>query len=220
MSWFESLVGLSSKRKMDIRCLQVIINLYACKTIIKEANDVRPKYSTMRPPTPTKRSSKEPQICYCETGPMSDDRKSEAPHPQGGASGKCRYDYRVGFPPRPCLLAWRRGIKPTCPWKHLEELLRLNRVINAILILKDKLQYMGSYQSRTRVNKAIDEWCALARAMNHPEVIIRSIPEDWKESITRLKSLNAKLMATMIFDTFHWRLFKPLATNLEKTVEL
>jgi hypothetical protein len=79
----------------------------------------------------------------------------------------------------------------------------LNRVINAILILKDKLQYMGSYQSRTRVNKAIDEWCALARAMNHPEVIIQSIPEDWKESITRLKSLNAKLMATMIFDTFH-----------------
>jgi peptidoglycan LD-endopeptidase LytH len=37
---------------------------------------------------------------------------SEAPGPEGGASGKCRYDYRVGFdstagvryrPPRPCL---------------------------------------------------------------------------------------------------------------------
>jgi len=28
--------------------------------------------------------------------------ESEAPRPQGGASGKCRYDYRVGFPPRPC----------------------------------------------------------------------------------------------------------------------
>jgi murein DD-endopeptidase MepM/ murein hydrolase activator NlpD len=27
---------------------------------------------------------------------------SEAPCPQGGASGKCRYHYRVGFPPRPC----------------------------------------------------------------------------------------------------------------------
>jgi len=25
---------------------------------------------------------------------------SEAPRPEGGASGKCRYDYRVGFPPR------------------------------------------------------------------------------------------------------------------------
>jgi hypothetical protein len=59
---------------MDIRCLQMIINLYACKNTIKEANDIRPKYST-------KRSSKEPQICYCETGPMPDDRKSEAPRP-------------------------------------------------------------------------------------------------------------------------------------------
>ena len=77
------------------------------------------------------------------------------------------------------------------------------RVIDAILILKDKLQHIGSYQSRTCVNKAIDECCALARAMNHPEVIIQSILEDWKEPITRLKSLNAKLMATMIFDTFH-----------------
>ena len=28
--------------------------------------------------------------------------RSEAPHLQDGASGKCRYDYRVGFPPRPC----------------------------------------------------------------------------------------------------------------------
>jgi len=27
-------------------------------------------------------------------------RTSEAPRPQGGASGKCRYGYRVGFPPR------------------------------------------------------------------------------------------------------------------------
>jgi hypothetical protein len=96
----------------------------------------------------------------------------------------------------------------------------LYRVINAILILKDKLQHIGSYQSRTWVNKAIDEGCALARAMNHPEVIIQSIPEDWKESISRLKSLNAKIMSTMIFEPFHSRLFKPLATNLEKIVLL
>jgi hypothetical protein len=79
----------------------------------------------------------------------------------------------------------------------------LNRVINAILILKDKLQYIGSYPSRTWVNKAIDEWCALAQAMNHPEAIIQSIPEDWKESMPRLKSLNANFMATMIFGIFH-----------------
>ena len=36
---------------------------------------------------------------------------------QGGASGKCRYDYRVDSPPR--LSAYRRqarlGIQSTCP---------------------------------------------------------------------------------------------------------
>ena len=42
--------------KFQICFLQIIINLYACKNIIKEANVVRFKYST-------KRSSKEPQIC-------------------------------------------------------------------------------------------------------------------------------------------------------------
>jgi hypothetical protein len=99
------------------------MNLCACKQIIKEANDVPPKYTTMRPPTPTKRSS-------------------------------------IGF-----------------------------------------------YQSSPWVTKAIDEWCALAPAMNHLEVIIQSLPEDWKETITRLKSLNAKRMAAMIFDTFHGKSF-------------
>ena len=47
----------------------------------------------------------------------------------------------------------------------------MNRVINAILILKDKLKHIWSYRSRTWANKAIDEWCALARALNHPEVV-------------------------------------------------
>jgi hypothetical protein len=37
----------------------------------------------------------------------------------GGASGKCRYDHKVGFPPHPCLPAGRRGIQPTCPPKVL-----------------------------------------------------------------------------------------------------
>jgi hypothetical protein len=54
-------------------------------------------------------------LCVCGEKSILD--KSEAPRPQGGASGKCRYDYRVGFPPR--LPAYRRqarrGIQPTCP---------------------------------------------------------------------------------------------------------
>jgi len=34
---------------------------------------------------------------------------------QGGASGKRKHDYRVCFPPHPCLPAGRRGVQPTCP---------------------------------------------------------------------------------------------------------
>lgn len=54
--------------------------------------------------------------------------------------------------------------------RHLEELLRLNKVINAVLILKDKLKPIWTYKSRTWAEKAIDEWCALAKAVNHPAV--------------------------------------------------
>ena len=54
--------------------------------------------------------------------------------------------------------------------QHLEELLQLNKVINTVLILKDKLKHIWIYQSRTWANKAIDEWCALAQAVDNPEV--------------------------------------------------
>jgi transposase len=69
------------------------------------------------------------------------------------------------------LLKNRSNVRRHKDRKHLEELLRLNRVINAILIQKDKVKHIWSYQSRTWANKAIDEWCALARALNHPEVV-------------------------------------------------
>lgn len=46
----------------------------------------------------------------------------------------------------------------------------MNKLINGILILKDKLKHIWSSRSRSWANKAIDEWCALARALNHPEV--------------------------------------------------
>jgi len=69
------------------------------------------------------------------------------------------------------LLKNRSNVRRHKDRKHLEELLRLNRVINAILILRDKLKHIWSYRSRTWANKAIDEWCALARALGHPEVV-------------------------------------------------
>jgi transposase len=52
--------------------------------------------------------------------------------------------------------------------RHLEE--RLNKVINAVLILKDKLKHIWTYRSRTWAEKALEEWSALARAVNHPAV--------------------------------------------------
>ena len=54
--------------------------------------------------------------------------------------------------------------------EHLKHLLELNEVINTVLILRDKLKHIWSYRSQSWANKAIDEWCALARSIDHPEV--------------------------------------------------
>ena len=55
-------------------------------------------------------------------------------------------------------------------WQHLEELLLLNKVINAILIPKDKLKHIWTYRAKTCTEKAIDECYYLARAVNYPAV--------------------------------------------------
>jgi len=68
------------------------------------------------------------------------------------------------------LLKNRRNIRRPKDRRHLEELLRLNKVINAVLILKDKLKHIWTYRSRTWAEKALEEWAALARAVNHPAV--------------------------------------------------
>ena len=68
------------------------------------------------------------------------------------------------------LLKNRRNIRRPKDRRHLEELLRLNKVINAVMILKDKLKHIWRYRSRTWAEKALEEWSALARAVNHPAV--------------------------------------------------
>lgn len=68
------------------------------------------------------------------------------------------------------LLRNRTNIRRFKDRQHLEELLRLNKVISSVLILKDKLKHIWTYRSRTWAEKALDEWCALARAVNHPAV--------------------------------------------------
>jgi len=46
--------------------------------------------------------------------------------------------------------------------QHLKDLLKLNEVLNTILILRDKLKHIWSYRSRAWAAKALDEWSALA----------------------------------------------------------
>jgi len=68
------------------------------------------------------------------------------------------------------LLKNRANVRRKKDRQQLKELLKLNEVINSVMILKDKLKHIWSYRSRTWAQKAIEEWCALARALNHREV--------------------------------------------------
>ena len=51
---------------------------------------------------------------------------------------------------------------------QLNELLKLNETLNTVMILKDKLKHIWQYRSRSWANKAIDQWCALARSIKQP----------------------------------------------------
>jgi len=68
------------------------------------------------------------------------------------------------------LLKNRVNIRKPKDRQHLEELLRLNKVITTVQILKDKLRHIWTYRSRIWAEKAIEEWCVLARTVNHRSV--------------------------------------------------
>jgi len=68
------------------------------------------------------------------------------------------------------LLKNRSNVRRTKDREQLKQLLELNEVINIMLILKDKLKHIWSYKSLTWATKAIEEWCALARCIEHPSV--------------------------------------------------
>lgn len=63
------------------------------------------------------------------------------------------------------LLKNRSNVRRKKERQQLKELLQLNEVINTVMILKDQLKHIWSYRSRTWANKALDEWCSLARAL-------------------------------------------------------
>jgi len=68
------------------------------------------------------------------------------------------------------LLKNRRNVRRKSHRKQLKELLALNEVINTVLILKDKLKHIWTYRSKTWAGKALDQWCELARSLNHASV--------------------------------------------------
>lgn len=63
------------------------------------------------------------------------------------------------------LLKNRCNVRRRSHRQQLKELLALNEIISAVMILKDKLKHIWSYRSRTWAAKALDEWCALARSL-------------------------------------------------------
>jgi transposase len=68
------------------------------------------------------------------------------------------------------LLKNPRNVRRKTHRQQLKDLLAVNQVINTVLILRDSLKHIWSYRSRTWANKALDQWCALARTINHRSV--------------------------------------------------
>jgi transposase len=55
--------------------------------------------------------------------------------------------------------------------KHqLAALLKLNRTLSSVYVLKDQLKMLYYYDDRNRVKKALDDWCAMAETLDHPAV--------------------------------------------------
>ena len=68
------------------------------------------------------------------------------------------------------LLKNRKNVRRQSHRQQLKELLALNRVINTMMILKEKLKHIWTYRSRTWATKALDQWCDLARSLENRSV--------------------------------------------------
>jgi transposase len=66
------------------------------------------------------------------------------------------------------LLRNRKNLRHQSQRDQLKELLALNETLNTVMILKDKLKHIWTYRHRTWANKAIDDWCELARSIKQP----------------------------------------------------
>ena len=55
--------------------------------------------------------------------------------------------------------------------EHLNRLLALNKTISKVMVLKDSLKLIWGTESREDAKRKINDWCSLAKAVNHPSVI-------------------------------------------------
>ena len=55
--------------------------------------------------------------------------------------------------------------------EHLETLLKLNETLLFVYVLRDMLLRIWRYRYRAWASRALDEWCALARSVAHPELV-------------------------------------------------
>ena len=67
-------------------------------------------------------------------------------------------------------LLLKRRIRNRKHREHLKLLLSLNETLFQVLLLRDKLPRIWGYRYRGCAAKAMDEWCELARAVDHPAV--------------------------------------------------
>jgi len=68
------------------------------------------------------------------------------------------------------LLKNRKNVRRQSQRQQLKELLKLNQVINTVMILKEKLKHIWTYRSRTWATKTLDQWCDLARSLKNQSV--------------------------------------------------
>ncbi|MCP4667405.1 MAG: ISL3 family transposase [Deltaproteobacteria bacterium] len=68
------------------------------------------------------------------------------------------------------LLKNRRNIRTAEAHAHLQRLVDMNENISKVMILKDCLKRIWRYARRGWAQKRLDEWCALARTIDNPDV--------------------------------------------------
>lgn len=68
------------------------------------------------------------------------------------------------------FLLLKRRVRKHKHRQQLQELLQLNETITKVMLLRDKLPQIWRYRYRGCAERALEEWCGLARTLEHPAV--------------------------------------------------